>query len=113
MRDVPEKLVRPRGDPMSNRARAERFVELVRGMPALCSVLFHTRGYSPRIWTVLGSSPFEQDVRAAVYDAEMAAMDAVPDALVGFRLINLAEFENAQPEELLPCDAEILWQRSP
>ena len=111
MANQPEKIVLAKGDPVSNRECATRFVELVRGMPAVRSVLWDSVGYTPLIWTILDALPDDLPTRYAVFDAEVAAMDEVPDAFVGFRLINLAEFQGSRPEELIPCDAETLWQR--
>ena len=111
MQSKPEKIIPPKGDPVSNRKCAERFVELVRDVPEVRTVLWDTLGYTPRVWTVLDQAPGNYELRQRVYDAETEALDRVPDALVGFRLLNLAEFDGARPETLLPCDAEVLWQR--
>lgn len=104
-------LVITHGGPEADRKLARHFVERVRALPQVRLVLFDTLGYAARIWTVLDAEPNHQALRNRIYDAEVTALDAVPDALVGFRLINLAEYEGRSPETLIPCDAEVLWQR--
>jgi hypothetical protein len=111
MASEPQRLVITHGGPEADRRLASRFVELVRLLPQVRLVLFDTLGYAARIWIILDAEPGNQAVRNRVYAAQLAASDAVPDALVGFRLVNLAEYEGRSPETLIPCDMETLWQR--
>ena len=111
MANKPEKIVLPKGDLVSNRACATRFVELVRELPEVRTVLWDTIGYMPLIWTVLDAAPWDDELADRICEAQAEALNAVLAAHVGFRLVNLAAWDDRQPEDLLPCDAEVLWER--
>lgn len=97
--------------PRDVREKAEHFARDISRLPQARTVLLTSPRSGPNVWVVIEGEPFEDSLRMPVYEAELLAHDAYPETPVSFRLINLTEFSDMQPDELLPAAAEVLWQR--
>jgi hypothetical protein len=100
---------RPRVE--ADHALGERFVTLVRALPQARQVLLEAAAEGARIWTVIEAEPFDRGQREPVYAAEIEALQAHPDVVADFRLINLTEYGESRAADVLPENAEVLWHR--
>lgn len=50
--------------------------------------------------------------RKSVYDAELVASDAVPEAQVDFRLVNRREYSHDELEWAFPVIDQLVWRRT-
>ncbi|MFN8637040.1 MAG: hypothetical protein U0893_24595 [Chloroflexota bacterium] len=50
--------------------------------------------------------------RKSVYNAELVASDAAPEALVDFRLVNRREYSDDQLEWAFPDIGQLVWRRA-
>jgi hypothetical protein len=73
-------------------------------------VLLDRSGYTPRIWTVIVTPPFDRAQREPVFRAELDAMREYPGVEVDFRLVNLAEYQGHDPRSRLPRITESLFE---
>jgi hypothetical protein len=88
-----------------------KFVALVSRLPFVEQVLAVPGYEGIEIWTVIDAEPFDFETTKQVYQAELDATDAVPDALVLFRLVNRREYSRDSLDYVLPSDDRIVWRR--
>src|SRR5437763_10172489 len=87
------------------------FVEAVRRLPQVQRVLVvEPESEHPWVWTIISAPPFELADREPVYRAQLQAIDAVPDATVQFRLINVEELTHPL-EQSLPTPHRLVYDR--
>jgi hypothetical protein len=87
------------------------FVDEVAGLPQVERVLVvRPQSDGPSIWTLISAPPFEIEYREPIYQAQLRAIDAAPDALVQFRLVNLDEL-NQPTEQVVPTPHAIVYDR--
>lgn len=108
---MPARSGRSRRDADQAARLVERFVGLVRDLPYVREVRLDDRSVDACIWTLIDSPPPDDAQRDRVYDAELNAARDHTAAAVDFRLVNAAEYPNAQPEDLLPGTASVLLKR--
>ncbi|MBI4504129.1 MAG: hypothetical protein HY691_01220 [Chloroflexi bacterium] len=87
------------------------FTSRVGERPQVRKVLLEATGTGPRIWTVIEGEPFKPELRKPIYEAELEAMQISPDVVADFRLVNISEQECDSLDQMLPANAEVVWQR--
>jgi hypothetical protein len=90
----------------------QKYVSLVSRLPFVEEVRAEPGYEGVQIWTVIDAEPFEFEVNKQIYQAELDAANAVPNALVLFRLINRREYSEDSVGYVLPADDRIAWQRA-
>ncbi len=80
----------------------ERYLQLVDELPQARRVLVDESCGFPAILTVIEATPWDIEQRRPIYRAEAEVMDAFPDVLVDWDLVNLAEYPERTAEEILP-----------
>jgi hypothetical protein len=88
------------------------FVSLVSRLPFVEQVLTLPGCEGLEIWTIVDADPPDFETNKQVYQAELDAMDAVPGALVLFRLINRREYSGESLDYVLPSADRIVWRRA-
>jgi hypothetical protein len=89
----------------------EQFVSIVSRLPFVEQVLAEPGYEGVQIWTVIDSEPFVDGPNDQVYEAELQAWDAAPDALILHRLINRREYGDEKLAQVLPDRAHVAWRR--
>lgn len=89
-----------------------KFVSLVSRLPFVEQVLTLPGCEGVEIWTVIDADPPDFETNAQVYQAELDAMDAMPGALVLFRLINRREYVGESLDYVLPSADRTVWRRA-
>src|SRR5262245_45768003 len=64
------------------------------------------------IWTMIDAEPMSFEPRKSVYEAELVASDASPEAQVDFRLVNRREYSRDDLEWAFPVSNQLVWQRT-
>ncbi|MGI8549856.1 MAG: hypothetical protein ACR2PL_03505 [Dehalococcoidia bacterium] len=82
------------------------YVDLARTLPQVRQVLVDECSPSTAIWTVIEAEPFDESQCEPVYQAELEALIAHPDAEVDLHLVNLSEYPGTPAEQLLPTNAQ-------
>jgi hypothetical protein len=88
-----------------------KFVSLVSRLPFVEQVLAVPGCEGVEIRTIIDAEPFADEPRDQVYEAELAASVAEPDAMILLRLINRRECGDEAMEWLVPTNAHVAWRR--
>ena len=97
--------------PLPVRRLVRDFAQGAARAPQVVGVLTVLDGDEPEVWTVLDRDQ-GGTARDAIYDLELAVGKSTPDAIVGFRVLDLAHYPAAQIEDFLPKAAIWLFRRS-
>jgi hypothetical protein len=87
------------------------FIDKIQSIGAVREVLLVEDEDEATIWTVISATPFEDEIRRPVYEAQLEVLQSVDQALVDFRLVNIEEFPSANRGQILPREAKILLKR--
>jgi hypothetical protein len=90
-----------------------KFVSLVSHLPFVEQVLAEPGYEGLQIWTVIDAEPFVDGPNDQVYEAELRASGAAPDALILYRLINRREYGDEKLAQVLPDRAHVAASRRP
>ena len=88
-------------------AAGRRFAEWARAHTDVAAIVAVPLSGSVSIWTVLRDA--QSDTRRALYDLQVRTWEDFPDEPVTFRIIDLAEFPDTPPAELLPPSGQRLF----
>jgi hypothetical protein len=86
--------------------QALRYVELLRGVPAVRHVAFGSRGGVLRLWAVLAT--YDVAANDAVFSRELQMYEEWPDAKLDFRVVAL---EGRTVTSAIPSDLDVVWTR--
>lgn len=64
------------------------------------------------VWTVIDVEPEDREARGRIYEAELLASDAAPDANVSFRLVNRRDYTPEALGQLLPPGAPVSQRKA-
>ena len=90
----------------------DQYVSIVSRLPFVEQVLAVPGYEGVEIWTVIDAEPFVDGPNDLVYEAELRAWDAAPDALILHRLINRREYGDEKLAQVLPDPAHVAWRRA-
>lgn len=90
----------------------EQYVSIVSRLPFVEQVLAVPGYEGVEIWTVIDAEPWADGPNDQVYQAELDAWDAVPEALILHRLVNHREYDDEKLSQVLPDERYLVWRRS-
>jgi hypothetical protein len=86
--------------------QALRYVELLRGVPAVRHIAFGSKGDVLRLWAVLAT--YDVAANDAVFSRELEMYEEWPDARLDFRVVAL---EGRTLISAIPSDLDVVWTR--
>lgn len=89
------------------------YVKMVSGIDIVQKVFLIETMDVATIWTIIDAPPFEDSLRAPIYDAQLHILGMFRDHVpLDFNVLNVSELsENQEPNNIIPVNAKLVWER--
>lgn len=90
----------------------QQYIDSVKGFPEVVEVRLSSGEELPSVWTIISATPFADEPRERIIDAQIDVMQVMDRPMLGFQLINLQELgTDAVGDDVVPGDSVVLWNR--
>lgn len=89
------------------------YIGRLAGIPSVEKVLLSEHEEGLTVWTIIDAPPFEDSVRAPIYEAELEALRGCPEeTMIDLHVLNLSEYAGEGGiSAAIPSDARVIWHR--
>ena len=89
----------------------EEYISVVKNIPEVVKVILVEEDEGQALLTVISATPFEDEPRNKVFDAQIEVMERMERPLLGFHLVNIEELPGRSLEKQGSMAGKVLWGR--
>lgn len=91
----------------------EAYLKIVSSIDMAKKVLVAETMDVATIWTIIDAPPFEDSLRTPICDAQLRILSMLKEQIsLDFNVLNVSELsENQQPDDIIPVNAKLIWER--
>ena len=89
----------------------DQYLKLVRDIPEVVQVILVQENEGQSLLTVIDTTPFEDEPRNKVFEAQIQVMQEMETPLLGFHLVNIRELPEHSLNKQGSLTGKVLWRR--
>ena len=108
---VPEPCAVPTPSVQTREWLQNQYIDLIKSIPEVVEVRLWNDDEGPALMTVISATPFDDEPRYRVFDAQIEVMEQMEEPLLGFRMVNLQEMAECGLGAQGPLTGQVVWSR--